>query len=42
MNYYEHPEWSGWLASIREQPDDDNRRLFCADWLDEMETDEAR
>ena len=42
MNYYELPEWAGWLASIREQPDDDHRRLFCADWLDELETDEAR
>ena len=40
--YYELPEWAGWLASIREQPDDDHRRLFCADWLDELETDEAR
>ena len=39
--YYEHPEWAAWLASIREQPDDDHRRLFCADWLDELETDEA-
>ena len=41
MNYYELPEWAGWLASIREHPDDDHRRLFCADWLDELETDEA-
>lgn len=39
--YYELPEWAGWLASIRGQPDDDHRRLFCADWLDELETDEA-
>ena len=32
---YETPEWAAWLASIREMPDDDNRRLIAADFLEE-------
>ena len=32
---YSTPEWAAWLASIREMPDDDNRRLFAADFLEE-------
>ena len=32
---YNTPEWSAWLASIREMPGDDNRRLFAADYLEE-------
>lgn len=32
---YNTPEWAAWLASIREMPDDDNRRLVAADFLEE-------
>lgn len=32
---YDTPEWAAWLASIKEMPDDDNRRLFAADFLEE-------
>ena len=39
--YYEREEWPAFLAAIRAAPDDDLPRLVAADWLDEMETDEA-
>ncbi len=32
---YDTPEWAAWLASIREMPDDDNRRLIAADFLED-------
>lgn len=32
---YDTPEWAAWLASIKEMPDDDNRRLVAADFLEE-------
>jgi uncharacterized protein (TIGR02996 family) len=35
-DYWKHPRWQAFLASIREQPEDDLRRLVAADWLDEQ------
>ena len=32
---YSLPEWRAWVKAIRQQPDCDNLRLICADWLDE-------
>lgn len=32
---YSTAEWVAWLASIRDMPDDDNRRLIAADFLEE-------
>jgi len=32
---YSTPEWAAWLASIREMPDDDNRRMIAADFLED-------
>ena len=32
---YSLPEWSMWVRAIRANPEDDDPRLQCADWLDE-------
>lgn len=40
-SYYEREEWPAFLAAIRAAPDDDLPRLVAADWLDELETEEA-
>ena len=40
--YYERSEWPAFLAAIKAAPMDDLLRLVAADWLDELETDEAR
>jgi len=40
--FTDHPDYQGFLAQMRERPDDDVVRLACADWLDERgETDWA-
>lgn len=39
--YYEREEWPAFLSAIRAAPDDDLPRLVAADWLDELETEEA-
>jgi uncharacterized protein (TIGR02996 family) len=35
MDVYSAPEFLAFVRAIREQPEDDTRRLACADWLEE-------
>lgn len=39
--YTDHPQWPAWLAAVSANPDDDNVRKACAEWLYDLETESA-
>lgn len=39
--YTAHPQWPIWLAAVSANPDDDNVRKACAEWLYDLETEPA-